>query len=75
MPEDEILAELRKCQEELVTVNNHNIEELKKLKTVACNELHTNELKEQLEKVDKQVNVTRNSLTFCIDILFCIFRC
>lgn len=56
MPEDEIMAELRKCQEELVTVNNHNIEELKKLKTVACNELHSNELKEQLEKVDKQVN-------------------
>lgn len=50
------MAELRKCQEELVTVNNHNIEELKKLKTVACNELHSNELKEQLEKVDKQVN-------------------
>ncbi|KAJ8934867.1 hypothetical protein NQ314_013141 [Rhamnusium bicolor] len=55
IPEDEILTEIKKCQQELTTVNEYNIEELSKLKTVVCIDLHSNELKEQLEKVDKQV--------------------
>nr|XP_023023537.1 transcriptional adapter 3 [Leptinotarsa decemlineata] len=55
MPEDEILAEIKKCQQELTTVNEYNIEELNKLKTIVMNDLHSNELKEELQKVDKQV--------------------
>ncbi|KAJ8955320.1 hypothetical protein NQ318_003413 [Aromia moschata] len=55
VPEDEILTEIKKCQQELATVNGYNIEELNKLKTVVYNDLQSNELKEQLEKVDKQV--------------------
>lgn len=55
MPEDEILSEIKKCQQELTTVNEYNIEELNKLKTAVINDLHSNEVKEQLEKVDKQV--------------------
>lgn len=67
------MKELKKCQEELVTVNDHNIEELKKLKTVACNELHSNELKEQLEKVDKQVSILGTIRQYSIFIYF-VFR-
>ncbi|KAJ8928529.1 hypothetical protein NQ314_018905 [Rhamnusium bicolor] len=55
MPDDEILTEIKKCQQELAMVNKYNIEELSKLKNVVCIELHSNELKEQLENVDKQV--------------------
>ncbi|KAJ8923560.1 hypothetical protein NQ315_010139 [Exocentrus adspersus] len=55
MPEDEILTEIKKCQEELVTVNSYNMEELNKLRSVVCNELQSNELKEHLEEIDKQV--------------------
>lgn len=63
MPEDEILTEIKKCQQELATVNEYNMEELNKLKTEVRNDLHSNELKEQLEQVDKQV---------CVHILECI---
>ncbi|VEN58958.1 unnamed protein product, partial [Callosobruchus maculatus] len=54
-PEDEIMMEIKKCQQELKTMNKYNIEELTKLKAIALDDLRCNELKEQLEKVDKQV--------------------
>nr|CAH7767424.1 unnamed protein product [Callosobruchus chinensis] len=54
-PEDEILTEIKKCQHELKTMNKYNIEELTKLKAVALDDVRCSELKEQLEKVDKQV--------------------
>ncbi|KAG5883742.1 hypothetical protein JTB14_008584 [Gonioctena quinquepunctata] len=55
MPEDEILTEIKKCQQELATVNEYNIEELNKLKSVVVNDLNSNDLKDHLQKVDKQV--------------------
>ncbi|CAG9855153.1 unnamed protein product [Phyllotreta striolata] len=55
IPDDEILSEIKKCQQELTTVNDYNIGELNKLKAVVENDFHSNELKEQLEKVDKEV--------------------
>ncbi|CAH1153559.1 unnamed protein product [Phaedon cochleariae] len=55
MPEDEILNEITKCQQELATVNEYNIQELNKLKSIVMNDLRSSEMKEQLDKVDKQV--------------------
>ncbi|CAH0562257.1 unnamed protein product [Brassicogethes aeneus] len=52
---DEILAEIRKCQQELKTINEYNLEELKKLKTVVENDLQKQQVKEELEKIDNQV--------------------
>ncbi|XP_056645519.1 transcriptional adapter 3 [Diorhabda sublineata] len=54
-PEDEILSEIKKCQQELTTVNEYNLEELNKLRSLVLNDLHSNEVKEQLEEVDKEV--------------------
>ncbi|CAH1965032.1 unnamed protein product [Acanthoscelides obtectus] len=54
-PDDEILTEIKKCQLELKTMNKYNIEELNKLKTIVTDDLRCSDVKDQLEKVDKQV--------------------
>ncbi|KAL1492368.1 hypothetical protein ABEB36_010626 [Hypothenemus hampei] len=61
-PDDEILTELKKCQQELLTVNKYNLEELKKLRTAVLNDIHCNQLKEDLNKVDKEVLDLYNSI-------------
>lgn len=55
MPEDEILEEIKKCLQELATVNEYNIEETNQLKRLIANDLRLISLKESLEKVDQQV--------------------
>ncbi|XP_066258855.1 transcriptional adapter 3 isoform X1 [Euwallacea similis] len=55
VPEDEILTEIKKCQQELVTVNEYNLEELMKLRTDVMNDIHCNQLKDDLDKVDKEM--------------------
>lgn len=53
--EDEILQEIKKCQKELETVNQHNITELNKLREVVCKDLKKQEVKTALEKVDREI--------------------
>lgn len=55
VPEDEILKEIKKCQQELVTVNEYNLEELNKLRSAVMNDIHCNQLKDDLDKIDKEV--------------------
>lgn len=57
MPEDEILEEIKKCLQELATVNEYNIEETNQLKRLIANDLRLISLKESLEKVDQQVKI------------------
>ncbi|XP_050517773.1 transcriptional adapter 3-B [Diabrotica virgifera virgifera] len=54
-PEDEVLSEIKKCRQELVAVNEFNLAELNRLKQATLNDLHCNELKLHLEKLDKHV--------------------
>nr|CAI5832439.1 unnamed protein product [Callosobruchus analis] len=53
--DDEIMSEIKKCQQELKSMNKYNLEELTKLKAIVLDDLRCIELKEKLEKVDKQV--------------------
>ncbi|KAF7287007.1 transcriptional adaptor 3 [Rhynchophorus ferrugineus] len=55
IPEDEILSEIKKCQQELLTVNRYNLEELNKLRSVVRNDIHCNQLKDDLDKIDKEI--------------------
>lgn len=55
MPDDEILQEIKKCQQELQTVNEFNVEELKRLKSIVVKDLKRQEIKAALDKVDSQV--------------------
>lgn len=54
-PEDEILQEIKKCQQELSAVNEHNVEQLNKLKDNVIRDQRRLEVKEALRKIDKQV--------------------
>ncbi|XP_018332285.1 transcriptional adapter 3-A isoform X2 [Agrilus planipennis] len=53
--EDDILQEIKKCQQELETVNAHNVTELKKLKAIVEKDLKRQEVKAELDHVDSQV--------------------
>jgi transcriptional adapter 3 len=55
MPDDEILQEIKKCQQELAAVNEYNVEELKRLKAIVTKDLKRQEIKAALDKVDNQV--------------------
>ncbi|XP_050314042.1 transcriptional adapter 3-B isoform X2 [Anthonomus grandis grandis] len=55
IPDDEILTEIKKCQQELLTVNKYNVDELHKLRTAVLNDIHCNQLKVDLDKIDKEV--------------------
>nr|CAI5832440.1 unnamed protein product [Callosobruchus analis] len=55
--DDEIMSEIKKCQQELKSMNKYNLEELTKLKAIVLDDLRCIELKEKLEKVDKQVGL------------------
>ncbi|KAF5290838.1 hypothetical protein FQA39_LY14600 [Lamprigera yunnana] len=51
-PDDEILLEIKKCMQELKTVNEKNVTELTKLRKIVAKDLRRQEVKEALEKVD-----------------------
>lgn len=54
-PEDEILQEIKKCQQELTAVNEHNVQQLNKLKEIVIRDQRRLEVKDNLRKIDKQV--------------------
>lgn len=54
-PEDDILIEIKKCQQDLAVVNKHNQQELRKLRTNVAKDLRRQDVKSALEKVDNQV--------------------
>lgn len=53
--EDEVLLEIKKCQQELIAVNEYNVEELSRLKAVVLKDLQKQEIEAMLKKVDSQV--------------------
>lgn len=53
--DDQILEEIKKCQQELVTVNEHNKRELNNLRYLIDKDMVRQELNEKLEKVDSQI--------------------
>lgn len=53
--DDEILTEIKKCQQELKSVNTYNLNELTKLRRVVQSDIQKQQVKEELEKVDNQV--------------------
>lgn len=53
-PDDEILQEIKKCQQELAAVNEHNVQQLSKLKDIVTTDQRKLEVKEALRKIDKQ---------------------
>ncbi|GJQ68220.1 hypothetical protein Trydic_g10760 [Trypoxylus dichotomus] len=64
-PDDDILLEIKKCQEELSVVNEHNISELNKLRTIVAKDLRRQEVKNALGKVDNDImSMYNNWLTY-----------
>ncbi|XP_017777042.1 PREDICTED: transcriptional adapter 3 [Nicrophorus vespilloides] len=61
-PDDEILMEIKKCQQELEVVNKHNISELHKLKSLVDKDIRKQDVKAALDKVDTQVLNMYNKL-------------
>ncbi|XP_071054596.1 transcriptional adapter 3-A [Onthophagus taurus] len=61
-PEDDILLEIKKCQQELAVVNEHNIKELEKVRTMVAKDLRKQEIKMALSKVDNKVMAMYNTL-------------
>lgn len=53
--DDQILEEIKKCQQELVTVNEHNKRELNNLRFLIDKDMVRQELNEKLDKVDSQI--------------------
>lgn len=54
-PEDEVLLEIKKCQHELITVNEYNKMELHKLRNNVAKDMKRQEVKEALKKCDSKV--------------------
>ncbi|KAK9890256.1 hypothetical protein WA026_010366 [Henosepilachna vigintioctopunctata] len=54
-PEDEVLSEIKKCQNELITVNEYNKIELNKLRNNVAKDLRRQEVKESLDKCDSKI--------------------
>jgi len=61
-PEDEILMEIKRCQEELAAVSKHNVSELNRLREAVAKDLKKQEIKSQLDKVDKQILAVHNKI-------------
>ncbi|XP_044260968.1 transcriptional adapter 3-A [Tribolium madens] len=55
IPDDEILQEIKKCQQELTAVNEYNVEELKRLKCIVVKDLKRQEIKAAMDAVDGEV--------------------
>lgn len=62
-PEDEILPEIEKCQQELATVNKHNVEYLTKLRNIVSTDQKRQDVKIALAKVDKQITEMYEKIT------------
>lgn len=60
--DDQILEEIKKCQQELVTVNEHNKRELNHLRYLIDKDMVRQELNEKLDKVDGQIMDVYNRL-------------
>lgn len=60
--DDQILEEIKKCQQELTTVNEHNKRELNNLRYLIDKDMVRQELNEKLEKVDNQIMDIYNRL-------------
>ena len=59
-PDDEILAELRRCQGELRAVSLHNLKQLKRLCRLSQEEMKRQEIRKKLISADAEV-----CLIFC----------
>ncbi|CAG9759958.1 unnamed protein product [Ceutorhynchus assimilis] len=59
--DDDIIKEIKKCKEELLTINAHNVVELKKLRSAVVKNIEFNELQNELNTVDKQILELYNS--------------
>jgi transcriptional adapter 3 len=64
-PDDEILAELRKCQLELRAVSTHNLQVLKQLLRQANEEMARQELRKKMQLVDAEVMEAYRRITAC----------
>lgn len=53
-PDDEILQEIKKCQQELSAVNEHNIQQLSRLKDTVARDQRKVQVKMALRTIDKQ---------------------
>lgn len=53
-PDDEILQEIKKCQQELFAVNEHNIQQLNRLKDTVSRDQRKIQVKMALRTIDKQ---------------------
>jgi transcriptional adapter 3 len=60
---DEILAEIKKCQEELRATALHTVEQLKRLIKLAEVELEKSEVRKKLKVVEQEV---------CTKLVFCL---
>lgn len=56
------MQEIKKCQQELAAVNEHNVQQLNRLKDIVIRDQRRLEVKEALKKVDKQVVDMYNKL-------------
>ncbi|KAF5295154.1 hypothetical protein FQR65_LT10542 [Abscondita terminalis] len=61
-PDDDILVEIKKCMQELKTVNEKNVSELSKLRKVIAKDLRRQEVKDALDKVDGEAMDIYNKL-------------
>nr|CAD7450114.1 unnamed protein product [Timema bartmani] len=53
--DDEILAEIKRCQTELKTISAQNFQQLKRLKKLATEEVMRQDLKKKLQHVDNEI--------------------
>lgn len=67
-PDDEILQEIKKCQQELAAVNEHNVRQLNKLKMFLIKDQKRLEVKAALKQLDRQVFETRNKYFFYVNV-------
>ncbi|XP_044764990.1 transcriptional adapter 3 isoform X2 [Coccinella septempunctata] len=61
-PEDEVLLEIKKCQHELITVNEYNKMELHKLRNSVAKDMKRQEVKEALNRCDNKVMELYNKI-------------
>lgn len=52
--DDEIVQEIKKCQQELYAVNEHNVQQLYKLKDTVTRDQRKLKVKSELRTIDKQ---------------------
>lgn len=76
--EDEILAEIKRVRTELSAIAEYNLNELKKLQTIAKDEMKRLEIKRKLDIVDQKVFERKSlwiSLELCVKFFFSFLFC